>query len=177
MWYTVQVVCEELFRLGQDWLRKRPAVATLAGVLGVAVALRVLVAIAALLFWGQPGNPHAYRDLYGHVTYEDGTPLPATSLVLSFIPDAEPSHGPVGSRTGTILVDSQTGKFSARLSYRKDIGGASTDYRVCVLAAPQVPLDEGVVASEYSDPKKTPVRVDVARLPLSIKLPRPETSR
>lgn len=177
MWFTIQAFGEELFRIAVGWLRRRPAVAALASVVGFVIAIRILLLLASLLMGSTRADPNAYREVYGRVSYEDGTLVSATSLVLSFIPDVPSSGSPTGLRTGTVLVDSRTGKFASRLGYRKDAGTVGTQYRVCVLAAPQVPLDKDIARPEYSDPQKTPVRVDVKQQPLDIKISRPSTAR
>jgi hypothetical protein len=174
---VIESVCQEMFQLSSSWFAKRPAVAALAAVLGVTVIFRVLWLVVSVLSWDQTTDPNAYREVYGRVCYDDGSKIPSPSLFLSFTPDSEPSSSSGGLRTSAVRVDSQTGKFAAKLSYRKDISSKVSRYRVCVFEAPQLSLAEELASPVYSNPDETPIRVDIENQPLEIKLSRPAQPR
>ncbi len=124
------------------------------------------------------GEPFGYVNVPGKITYDDGTPIPAPHLKLTFIPvNPPPSPDPkmaapkakadVHNADGTIPADEIT-------SHMFGDGLLPGKHKVQI-----IPFDDkdqpipGLVPQEYRDAKTTPVEVDTASGELIIKVKKP----
>jgi hypothetical protein len=148
-----------------------------------AICCRVLVALCGVfvlvsLTGCGGGEPFGYVNVPGKITYDDGTPIPAPHLKLTFIPvNPPPSPDPkmsapkakadVHSADGTIPADEIT-------SHQFGDGLLPGKHKVQI-----IPFDNndqpltGLVPQEYRDAKTTPVEVDTASGELIIKVKKP----
>jgi len=118
---------------------------------------------------GEASSPFAYVPVEGKVTFEDGTPIPASRLKLVFDSEAPPV-GDAHPRPGSAGVNEQ-GEFKNVTSYKYGDGLVPGKHRVSLLYATD---DAGklLVPEEYTKGTKTPLIVDTADLPFEIKVPR-----
>jgi hypothetical protein len=117
------------------------------------------------------GNPFSYVPVSGRLTYDDGTPIPAGGIRLSFEAiDAQPVNGAF-PRPGEAEVDSQ-GNFSKATSYKYGDGLLPGKHKVAIYYATD---KEGklLIPKEYSHASTSPLVADTDNLPLEIKVPRP----
>jgi hypothetical protein len=148
-----------------------------------ATCCRVLVVLCGVLLLVSltgcgSGEPFGYVNVPGKITYEDGTPIQAPHLKLTFIPvNPPPSPDPkmsapkakadVHSADGTIPADEIT-------SHQFGDGLLPGKHKVQI-----IPYDNndqplpGLVPQEYRDAKTTPVEVDTASGELIIKIKKP----
>lgn len=133
--------------------------------------------LAALAVGGCSGNPYSFVPASGSVTYEDGTPIPAPRVHLVFIPLDPPSSGDLKinpPRGNTDVENAKDGSFTAVSSRGAGDGLLPGKHKVLIMPqGERGRLLEGYVPPEYSDPDKTPVKVDTAEQPFKIKVKKP----
>jgi hypothetical protein len=148
-----------------------------------ATCCRVLVALCGVFLMMSltgcgSGEPFGYVNVPGKITYDDGSPIPAPHLKLTFIPvNPPPSPDPkmsapkakadVHSADGTIPADEIT-------SHQFGDGLLPGKHKVQIIPYDNndLPLP-GLVPQEYRDAKSTPVEVDTASGELIIKVKKP----
>jgi hypothetical protein len=117
------------------------------------------------------GEPFDYIAVSGTVTYEDGTPIPASGLQLRFDSlDAKPV-GEFHPLPGKAFVDSK-GAFAQVTTHKYGDGLVPGRHKVSFAYAADVQR-KLLVPEEYTHPSTTPLVIDTERLPLEIKAPRP----
>ncbi len=169
---TLYFFLEEVFAALRRIAIARPALFWLGFAMVSGILLRLIWLVIAAVFLGSGDHGPAFLKVYGSVLYEDGTAIPAPSLMLSFLPCEAVGVRPSGGRTGSVRVDSASGSFASLLAYQKSATGMPM-YRVCLLAGPQEPLPISLVPTEYSQSNMTPLQVDVTSSPLEIRVRRP----
>jgi hypothetical protein len=119
------------------------------------------------------GDPFAYVQVSGKVTYEDGSPIPADQLVLTFIPQGGSLDAKTHPRPGVATVDRATGEFRDVTSHKVNDGLVRGKHKVTLSGANHSQLKATVVPPEYADPDKTPLMVDTADQPFVLKVRKP----
>lgn len=109
----------------------------------------------------------------GRACYEDGTVLPVRNLTLNFHPQSPPKDRKTFPRTGSAVVDPQTGGFSSITSHRQDDGLVKGKHKVTLHAPGRLPLPAEVASDIYSDSQRTPLEVDTAARPFDLRVVRP----
>lgn len=136
---------------------------------------RAWSALAVIVLFGAPGcgsdEPFDYIQVQGTVTYEDGTPLPASGLQLVFESQDVKPVGDLHPLPGKASVDA-SGDFSQVTSHKFGDGLVPGKHKVSLAYATD---QQGklLVPEEYTHPSTTPLVVDTATLPLVIKVPKP----
>jgi hypothetical protein len=173
--FALQEILLELVKMAYAWLAKRPAIAGLAGVLGLVFILAIGAAVFRSLFFGSDRDPYSYRRVSGEILYEDGQPIPAEALNLTFIPLSPPVSPKLHPRPGFARVDPKTGAFSSATSRKPGDGIAKGAHKVLVSGENRQPLPEDLVPVEYADFTSTPLEVDTksGRFNLRVKRPVP----
>jgi hypothetical protein len=123
-----------------------------------------LFIIASVLGCGS-SVPFDFVPVHGKVTYEDGSLIPADSILVTFSPilSGEKSRTvPPGGRTD---VNVQDGTFSAVSSYRKDDGLAIGRHKVMVVSAKKGPNGQSAPSTAvplvYGQEATTPLEIEV----------------
>jgi hypothetical protein len=117
------------------------------------------------------GNPFDYIPVSGRLTYEDGTPIPASGIRLGFsVQGVEPKDGAYPP-PGEAIVDAE-GNFSKATTYRPGDGLIPGQHKVAIHYATDA-KGKLLIPKEYAHPTTSPLVVDTAQLPLEIKVPRP----
>jgi hypothetical protein len=119
-------------------------------------------------------DPFTYVKVYGTVTYDDGSKIPATALQLYFNPQMKPI-GAAAPRVAVTVVDIKTGEFKYVTSHKPGDGLVRGKYKVIVVGPDHAALPKNVVPADYGDFDKTPLEIDTDHLPLEIKVPKPGT--
>lgn len=123
---------------------------------------RCWLLLCGLLLGGCSGDPFAYVQVAGKVTYDDGTPIPAEPLVLTFFPQAAALDAKTFPRPGMGVADPQTGEFKSITSHKAGDGLVRGKHKVTLTNLGRAPLPASVVPPEYADPATTPLEVDTA---------------
>jgi predicted small lipoprotein YifL len=109
--------------------------------------------------------PFDFVPVHGKVTYEDGTPIAADSILVTFNPVATTEKGKVVPPGGQTNVNVQDGTFSAVSSHRKDDGVAVGRHKVVVVAFAKGPngntVPSAAVPAIYHKESTTPLEVEV----------------
>jgi hypothetical protein len=123
------------------------------------------------------GDPFAYVPSSGTVMYDDETPIPASSLHITFIPVNPPASGDVkvSAPNGKADVDNpKDGSFSVVTSHKYADGLLAGKHKVIVIPQDKKDLAiEGLVPPECMDQNKTPLVVDTDQQPLKIRIKKP----
>jgi hypothetical protein len=109
--------------------------------------------------------PFGIVPVHGKVVYEDGSLIPADSILLSFNPILSGEKSKMVPPGGRTNVNVQDGTFSAVSSYRKDDGLAIGRHKAMVVAykkGPNGPLAPSLeVPAIYGKEATTPLEVEV----------------
>jgi hypothetical protein len=119
------------------------------------------------------GNPYDLVNVSGKVTYEDGSLIPAGSIMLKFDPEAAPIDAKTHPRKGFALVNVGDGTFEYATTHKHADGLIAGKHKVLIVAYAEDGKAANVVPKEYQRPDTTPIEVDTANLPLEIKIKKP----
>ena len=140
------------------------------------------VGLAKLIAWGvlgmgvggcSNGNPYDLVDVSGSVKYEDGSLIPAGSIMLKFNPEAAAIDAKTHPRKGFALVNVSDGTFDYATTHKHADGLVAGKHKVLVVAYAAEGKTGNFVPKEYLRPDTTPIEVDTANLPLEIKIKKP----
>ncbi len=117
-------------------------------------------------------GPFEYVPVTGKITYEDGTPIPASGIRLQFFPKDAPPKGESYPRSGAAFPGAD-GRFAYATSYKYADGLLPGKHAVSIDYATDS-KGKLLVPKEYCHASTTPIVVDTAHLPMDIKVPRPK---
>ena len=133
-----------------------------------------LLAIAPLFLTScGSSDPFDYVQVSGKITYEDGTPIPASSLRVTFVPQEQSLDSKTHARPGVAEVNVTDGTFSVVTSRKHGDGIVPGKHKVTVVAldATQAPTD--AVPPEYAAEATTPLEVETGDQPFDLTARRP----
>lgn len=137
------------------------------------------VAWAALL--GASGcsesSPYDLVTVSGKVSYDDGSLIPASSIMLKFDPEAAPLDAKTHPRKGFALVNVGDGTFDYATTHKHADGLVAGKHKVLVVAYAEDGKAARVVPKEYLRPDTTPLEIDTESLPLELKVQKPTGGR
>ena len=119
------------------------------------------------------GNAYELVQVSGTVTYEDGSLIPANSIMLKFDPQAGPVDAKTHARKGFAQVNVSDGTFAYATTHKHADGLVAGKHKVLVVAYAKDGAAANVVPNEYRRPDTTPVEIDTENLPLVIKVRKP----
>jgi hypothetical protein len=137
-----------------------------------AAAIGLWAAVVAVA--GCSGEPFAYTQVSGRVTYEDGSVIPAPVVRVTFISQAPVVDEKMVPRPGVAEVDPATGKFQTVTSHTYGDGIVRGEHKVLVVTLSASDVRLPLVPPEYADVAKTPLRVNTKDSPFEIKVPKPK---
>lgn len=125
--------------------------------------------IAIILVTGVAGCgskvPFDMVPVHGKLTYEDGTLVPAESILVTFNPIRTEAGSKTAPPGGTTSVNVQDGTFGAVTSHRKDDGLVIGKHKVVVVSfkkgANGNPTPTSAVPPVYRQESTTPLEVEV----------------
>ena len=138
-------------------------------------AAAIVLSAVALVVAGCSGEPYAYTQVSGRVTYEDGSVIQAPRVKVTFVPQAPPVDAKTNPRQGVAEVDPATGKFETVTSHIYGDGIVCGEHKVLVEALSADNIRLPLVPPEYADVDKTPLRANTKDAPFEIKVPKPNT--
>lgn len=141
-----------------------------------ALAVRVAAtACAVVLLASAEGcsdaGPYAVMPVSGTVTYDDGSLIPATQIMLTFDPLAPPLDTKTHPRKGIGYVGVEDGVIQPITTYKYGDGVTRGKHRLMVVATDA--SNKLLVPKEYTSARTTPLEVDTDTMPLAIKIPKP----
>ncbi len=119
------------------------------------------------------GNPYDMVEVAGTVTYEDGSLIPADSIMLKFDPQAAPLDTKTHPRKGFADVNVSDGTFQFATTHKHADGLVAGKHKVLVAARLKKGNAANLVPKEYQRPDTTPVEIDTDELPLKIQVRKP----
>jgi len=128
---------------------------------------------AACIIGCSGGSPYDLVDVSGKVTYDDGSLIPAGSIMLKFDPEAAALDAKTHPRKGFALVNVADGTFEYATTHKHADGLVAGKHKVLVVAYAAEGKTGNFVPKEYLRPDTTPIEVDTANLPLEIKIKKP----
>jgi hypothetical protein len=109
--------------------------------------------------------PFDFVPVHGKVTYEDGSLIPADSILVTFNPILSETKGKMVPPGGQTNINVQDGTFSAVSSHRANDGVAVGRHKVVVVAlkkgANGSTVPTAAVPAAYRSANSTPLEVDV----------------
>lgn len=143
--------------------------------------LGLLVALAAMTAVGcGSGDPFAYVKVSGRITYEDGTPIPSDSVIVTFAPQTEAVGEDFHPRSGMAYADTN-GNFDTATSYKYGDGIVRGKHKVLVSirsGGPTGPSSGGkkrgpLIPAIYTKLSTTPLEVHTDDTPFELKIEKP----
>ncbi len=131
----------------------------------------LIAALVAGLAGCGSDQPFDYMKVRGKLTYDDGTPLPASGVVLMFIAQDAPQVAGASPRPARASVDSN-GEFTSATSYKSGDGLIPGKHKVSLGYATDS-TGKLLVPKEYVDIATTPLIVDTGDGTIEVKVPRP----
>ena len=118
-------------------------------------------------------DPFDYVKVRGKVTYDDGSPIPAHIVRVTFVPQAPPTDIKTHPRPGVADVDVATGTFDVVTSHQFGDGIVRGQHKVMIVALDQRQNATPEVPAIYGSVNTTPLVVDAEDSPFELKVNRP----
>lgn len=119
------------------------------------------------------GDPFSYVQVSGKLTYEDGSLIPAETIILIFTPQQEAINSKTHPRPGSTTINKTTGEFRTVTSHKYGDGLVRGKHKVTLLSGDYQRLPAKLVPAEYYDTTKTPLEVDTSQQPFHLKVRKP----
>jgi hypothetical protein len=136
-------------------------------------ALSITALTVMLVLGGCSGEPFSYVPVSGKIAYEDGTLIKAHRIRLEFVAQSPPRDSKIVPRNGNAEVDVATGEFSSVTSHKHADGLVAGKHKVLVHTLDEKQYPIAAVPPEYADVHRTPLIIDTAESPLTIKVRKP----
>ncbi len=117
-------------------------------------------------------EPFHYVKVCGRVAYEDGSPIPADILRVTFIPQASAADSKTHPLAGTARVGAD-GVFDSVTSHKPGDGLVPGKHKVTVVALDGQERPTAAVHADYADSDRTPLEVDTANRPFTLLVKKP----
>lgn len=134
-----------------------------------AISLAAALALAAVSGCGD-SNPYPVEKVSGKITYEDGTPIPASRLLLIFVPQVPSVNPKTPPHKGRAEVNVKTGEFGSVSTFGFRDGVIRGENKVFVEAVGTRKL----VPDKYAREQTTPLKVNSSESPFTLKVPKPQ---
>jgi hypothetical protein len=115
-------------------------------------------------------GPYSCVKVSGKVTYEDGSPIPADRIRVVFVSQTPPVDPKTPPRAGFAEADGKTGTFDFATTYAYKDGIIAGEHKVFIECYRNGQLSHDLIADEYSDPAKTPLKVQSSESPFELKV-------
>jgi hypothetical protein len=107
------------------------------------------------------------------VTYDDGSLIPADEIHLVFVSLTPPTDPKTPPKNGTARADGKTGTFDSVSTYGSKDGLVTGEHKVVVQCLRKGRLVRNLIAADYMDAAKTPLKVHTGESTLNLKVPKP----
>jgi hypothetical protein len=142
--------------------------------IGVANVLpAAAVFVAAAVAGCSSDSPYDLVQVNGSVKYEDGSLIPADTIMLKFEPQAAPIDAKTHPRKAYGRVNVADGTFDTVTTHKYGDGIVAGKHKVLVIPTTNDGSLTALVAEEYRNPSTTPVEIDTSRQPVEIRVKKP----
>jgi hypothetical protein len=131
-----------------------------------------VLAVAAVPGCGQKA-PYSCIRVSGKVVYEDGSLIPADQVHVIFLSLTPPTTPKTPPKNGIADANGKTGVFDFATTYLYRDGIVAGEHKVIVQCIRNGLQARELVAPEFSDPVKTPLKVRSSESPFVIKVRKP----
>jgi hypothetical protein len=122
------------------------------------------------------GNPYDLVKVSGTVKYEDGSLIPADTLMLKFEPQAAPLDAKTHPRKAYGRVNVADGTFDTITTHKFGDGLVAGQHKVLIIPTTSDGKITALVPDEYRNPSTTPIEINTDHQPLEIKVKKPKGS-
>ncbi|MCC6492410.1 MAG: hypothetical protein IT424_05255 [Pirellulales bacterium] len=136
-------------------------------------SLPLAAALAAAALGCSGGSPYDLVPVAGTVTYDDGSLIPAESMILKFEPQAAALDPKTFPRKGFAKVDAD-GSFDLATTHKHGDGLVAGKHKVTIFTTTNQGKQTSLVPPEYLNPATTPIEIDTAEQLLTIKVQKPK---
>jgi hypothetical protein len=131
-----------------------------------------------LILSGCGGEPFALVPVTGKITYDDGSLIPGTRVVVSFVPVERRTSGKDVFSGSQGELDVKTGAIVGVTTHKYDDGTIPGRYKVTVAAIKDsgngIQALTAAVPEQYQQPQTTPLTCEVVRgQPITLKVAKP----
>ena len=105
-------------------------------------------------------EPFAYVPVTGKVTYEDGSPIVADSVEVTFYSQSPPKDPKTHPRPGVCIVNKADGTFKDATSHKPGDGIVPGKHKVTVQTFDSTHMPTDVLPKEFTSPDTTPLEFD-----------------
>ena len=151
-------------------MRKTPSrAASAARTTSCLLVLGILVAVSGC------GNskPYPCVKVSGKISYDDGSPIAADRILLTFISQSPAIDPKIPPRNGEVEVDVKTGQFGSPRTFAIGDGIIAGDHKVVVRCIVRGNLAKDLIPMEYTVAAKTPLTANSNQSPFDFKIPKP----
>ena len=137
----------------------------------------LLAGLVALVAAGcSGGSPYDLVQVAGTVKYEDGSLIPAETIMLKFEPQAKPLDAKTHPRKAYGRVNVADGTFDTVTTHKYGDGVVAGRHKVLVIPTTADGKITKLIPDEYRNPGTTPVEVDTDHQPMEIRVKKPSGS-
>jgi hypothetical protein len=137
----------------------------------------LLACVAGLCAVGcSDGSPYDLVKVSGTVKYEDGSLIPAETILLKFEPQAAALDAKTHPRKAYAEVNVADGTFDTVTTHKYGDGVVAGLHKVLVIPTTRDGKVTKFIPQEYRHPTTTPIEIDTDKLPLEIRVKKPSGS-
>ena len=135
----------------------------------------LIVLLCMILGCGSPDTTYDVVAVQGSVAYEDGTPIPG--LRVTFVSQSPSLNEKTHPRPGVAGIADDGMTIEQVTTYKFGDGLITGKHKVVVKSKVINGPPNNAVHPKYSSAKTTPLTVDTAEIPFSIKIEKPSSRR
>jgi hypothetical protein len=144
-----------------------------AGRLGRRLGGLWLAIVAACAAGCSGGSPYTVVPVSGTIKYDDGSLIPAESIMLRFEPEAAPLDAKTYPRKGMTLVNVADGTFDSVTTHHHGDGLVAGKHKVFIFPTAKGGKAVKLIPDEYNDPAKSLLEVDTDNQPFELRVKKP----
>ena len=122
------------------------------------------------------GSPYNLVKVAGSVKYEDGSLIPAETIMLKFEPEAAALDAKTHPRKAYGRVNVADGAFDTMTTHQYGDGVVAGRHKVLIIPTTSEGKVTKLVPDEYLNSATTPVEIDTDNQPLEIRVKKPKGS-
>jgi hypothetical protein len=119
------------------------------------------------------GGPYDIVEVSGTVKYDDGSLIPAESILLRFEPQAASLDAKTHPRKGLTRVNVADGSFESVTTHKHGDGIVAGKHKVLIFPTTKDGKPAKLIPDEYNDPATTPLEVDTDNPVLELRVKKP----
>lgn len=136
-----------------------------------------MASAAACAIGCSDSSPYDLVKVSGTVKYEDGSLIPAETIMLKFEPEAAPLDSKTHPRKAYGEVNVAEGTFDTMTTHKYGDGVVAGRHKVMVIPTTRDGQITKLIPPEYRNAANTPVEVDTDNQPMEIRVKKPSGSK